>query len=246
MECIMENINKNNSLISIDNNNLKKFKPFSTVHTYNKGDYIFQAGSFKKNFYLLLSGRVKLYRVSSQGREVTQWFCFPGEAFGLSELQSVNQQTVSAQSSEESEVISIPLNNFNQFILQSPETALQIIKQLSIRLKIAGDTLLNLTADNVKTRLIKLIIRLNMRYGIEYKKGKLINVVLTHKEIADMIGSCRQTVTSLLGELKVLGDIKIVDQHIFIPSPNKFEKLIEVNDFKYNNEGDTVELLSHT
>lgn len=241
----MKNINKNNSLISLDKNNLEKFKPFSSLHTYNKGDYIFQAGSLKKNFYLLLSGRVKLYRVSSHGREVTQWFCFPGEAFGLSELQSVNKQTVSAQSSEGSEVLSIPLNHFNQLILQSPETALQIIKQLSIRLKIAGDTLLNLTADNVKTRLIKLIIRLNMRYGIEYKKGILINVVLTHKEIADMIGSCRQTVTSLLGELKTLDCIKIVDQHIFIPSPNTFEKMIEIDNFKDNNSEETIELFNH-
>lgn len=237
----MKNLNKNNSLISLDKNNLKKFESFSTLHLYNKGDYIFQAGADKKNFYILLSGRIKLYRVSSQGREVTQWFCFPGEAFGLSELQSSNQQSVSAQSSEISEVLSIPLNQFNKFILRFPEVALQIIKQLSVRLKIAGETLLNLTADDVKTRLIKLIMRLNMRYGVKYRKGMLINVVLTHKEISDMIGSCRQTVTSLLGELRTAGYIKMIDQHIFIPSPDSFERLSGINNHDNKNVDDTLE-----
>lgn len=184
----------------------------------------------------MLSGRVKLYRMSSHGREVTQWFCFPGEAFGLSELQSDNQQSVNAFCCEKSEVLSIPLNQFSRFIKQSPEISLQIIKQLSMRLKVVGDTLLNYTSDDVKTRLIKLLIRLNMRYGVEYRNGMLINVILTHKEISDMIGACRQTVTSTLGELKESGDIKVIDQHFFIPSPHTFEMLTESTNYKLTNK----------
>lgn len=232
---MMKNLKKNSSLISLDTNSLEKFKAYSTLHSYNKGEYVFQAGSVKKNFYLLLSGRIKLFRMSSHGREVTQWFCFPGEAFGLSELQSSNQQSVNALCSDKSEVLSVPLNQFSTFIQQSPEIALQIIKQLSMRLKVVGDTLLNYTSDDVKTRLIKLLIRLNMRYGVEFKNGMLINVVLTHKEISDMIGACRQTVTTVLGELKESGDIEIIDQHLFIPSPDTFERLTELtnNDYGY-------------
>ncbi len=175
----------------------------------------------------MLRGRVKLYRVSSHGNEVTQWFCFPGEAFGLSELQSINKQTIYAQCCEHSEVLAIPLSKFTTFIKQSPDIALKIIEQLSVRLKIAGDTLLNMASDDVKTRLIKLIMRLNMRFGIEYREGILINVSLTHKEIADMIGTCRQTVTTALGELKKSGYIKIIDHYFFITSPDDFERLAE-------------------
>ncbi len=226
----MKKSRQRSSLISLDSTNLEIFKSYSSLNNYNKNEFVFQAGSIKKNFYLLLSGRVKLYRVSSQGNEVTQWFCFPGEAFGLSELQSVNKQTIYAQCCEHSEVLAIPLNKFTTFIEQSPEIALKIIEQLSVRLKIAGDTLLNLASDDVKTRLVKLIMRLNMRFGINYKQGMLINMTLTHKEIADMIGACRQTVTSALGELKEAGYIKIIDHHFFIPSLSKFEKLTEPDD----------------
>jgi len=221
---MMKTARRNTALISVDEKSLNKFKPYSTLHSYENNELVFQAGSVKKYFFLLLSGRVKLYRVSSTGKEVTQWFCFPGEAFGLSELQATNQQSIYAQCCEQSKVLSIPLKKFNDFIKQSPEIALQIIEQLSLRLKITGDTLLNLTSDNVKTRLIKLLMRLNMRFGIEHKSGVLINVVITHKEIADMIGACRQTVTSAIGELKESGDITTIEQHFFIPAPLSFEK----------------------
>ena len=217
------------SLIRLNDKSLQEIKTYSSLHTYKKDAFVFQAGTVKKHFFLLLNGRIKLFRVSPAGKEVTQWFCFPGEAFGLSELQATDQQTIYAQCCEKSEVLAIPLNKFNHFIKQSPDIALQIIEQLSMRLKIAGDTLLNFTSDDVKTRLIKLLMRLNMRFGVSYQKGVLIDVILTHKEIADMIGTCRQTVTTALGELKDSGDIKIIDHHFYIPSPSKFEKLAGLN-----------------
>ena len=221
-----------NTLIPIDKKNLDKFKAYSTFHFYKKNDFVFQAGRNKANFYLLLSGRVKLYRVSALGKEVTQWFCFPGEAFGLSELHTSNHKTLFAQCSEESEVLAIPLSQFNRFLQQSPEISLKIIEQLSVRLKIAGDTLLNITSDDAKTRLIKLLSRLVMRFGIDYKNGILIDVQLTYKEIADMIGTCRQTVTTALGELKEKGDIKIIGHQFFIPNPTSFEMLAGYCDSK--------------
>ena len=132
-------------------------------------------------------------------------------------------------------MLAIPLNQFNRFLAQSPEIALKIIEQLSVRLKIAGDTLLNITSDDAKTRLTKLLTRLSMRFGVDYKKGILIDVQLTHKEIADMIGTCRQTVTTALGELKENGDIEIIEHQFFIPNPNAFEMLAdhsELNSFE--------------
>lgn len=226
-----ESIKKISSLICFDEAMKEKLKSYSINHLFNKDDFVFQASTPKKYFYILLSGRVKLYRVSSVGKEVTQWFCFPGEVFGIADVLPVQTgpESVYAQCCEASEVVAIPLSQFNEFITHSPDLAIQIIEQLSIRLKIVGDTLLNFTSDNVKTRLVKLITRLSMRFGVEYKKGVLINVVLTHKEIADMMGTCRQSVTTALGELKSDGYIKIIEQQIFVPSVLKFEKLVDAS-----------------
>jgi len=216
---------QNNSLIALDSENLRRFKPFATKHSFKKNEFVFQAGTVKKNFFILLTGYIKLYRVSPQGREVTQWFCFPGEAFGLSELQSKTQQSIYAQCNKDCDVLSIPLNKFNLLLQQSPDIAIQIIEQLSNRLKVAGDTLLNITSDDVKTRLIKLIMRLTMCFGTKSQNGHLLGMPLTHKELADMIGACRQSVTTVIGELKTEGYIEIINHQFLIKKFNEFERL---------------------
>jgi len=223
----MKNIKTNAMLILLDNRHLDRFKSYSSVHAFNKNEYVFQASTPKKYFYILVSGRVKLSRVSSEGREVIQWFCFPGEIFGISEITETNQHATYAQCCESSEVYAIPLNQFQEFITHSPEFAMKVIEQLSERLKIVGDSLLNFTSDSVMTRLIKLLTRLNMYFGVEHKKGSLIDVKLTHKEISDMVGTCRQSITTALGELKSGGYIEIVDSLLYIPSVSKLEDLIK-------------------
>ncbi|MDH5423728.1 MAG: Crp/Fnr family transcriptional regulator [Gammaproteobacteria bacterium] len=220
-----ESISKNKSLITLDKDMLQRFKPYITINTLCKGNFVFQASTPKKCFYIVLKGRVKLFRVSEIGREITQWFCFPGEIFGLAESPETNQHSIFAQCCEPCEVIAIPLNQFNNFIQSSPDVALKIIEQLSVRLKIVGDTLLDFTSDDVKTRLVKLLKRLNKRFGVTHNDGVIINIVLTHKEISDMIGACRQSVTTALGELKAEGNISLIDNRFFIPSVEKFEKL---------------------
>lgn len=227
IDSAMKSHKSNTPLISLDDENLNKFKSYSTIHRFDKDEYIFQASTPKKYFYILVSGRVKLCRVSSAGREVIQWFCFPGEIFGLSESSQTNQHAIYAQSCESCEAYAIPLSQFEEFISHSPDLALKVIEQLSVRLKVVGDSLLNFTSDCVKTRIIKLLIRLNMSFGVSYKKGVLIDVKLTHKEISDMVGTCRQSVTTALGELKSEGYIKIIDSHLYIPSIEKLDKLID-------------------
>ena len=223
----MRNLKVNTAFISLDDKGLNKFKPHLTIHYFNKDEYVFQASTPKKYFYILVRGRVKLCRVSSAGREVIQWFSFPGEIFGLSEIHQNNQRAIYAQCCESCEVYAIALNQFEEIISHSPELAMKVIEQLSERLKIVGDTLLNFTSDCVRTRLIKLLIRLNMHSGVNYKKGVLIDVKLTHKEISDMAGTCRQSITTSLGELKSEGYIKIVDNLIYIPSIVRLEKLLD-------------------
>ena len=223
----MKNLKSNTAHILLDQKSLMKFKPYLTVHTYQKNEYVFQASTPKKHFYILVNGRVKLCRVSSAGREVMQWFCFPGEVFGLSEISDRHQHAAYAQCCENSEVYAISLNQFQSFISHSPELAMKVIEQLSERLKVVGDSLLNFTSDSVKIRLVKLLIRLNMHSGMSYKKGVMIDVKLTHKEISDMVGACRQSITTVLGELKSEGYVQMIDSHLYIPSVTRLEKLID-------------------
>ena len=186
---------------------------------YQKNNFIFQSGMPTENMFILQKGRVKIFEQSSSGKEVILWFCFPGEVFGLAEISQGQPRAVSAQSVSQSTLLTIRREAFNQFLLSHPDAALVVIDLLSRRLRGLGDMLMNLSCDDVVSRLIKLLVRLSTRYGKRDKGNVYLDVHLTHQEVADMIGTSRQTVSSTFGKLKRDGILEIIDHCIYIRSP---------------------------
>ena len=104
-----------------------------------------------------------------------------------------------------------------------------IIDQLSSRVRTLGDMLLHVTCDDAHTRLINLLQRLAEIYGDTSKEEILIDMQITHQEIADMIGVCRQTVSTMMAKLKRTGIISANRKGIAIKSPTSLSKLIDLN-----------------
>lgn len=185
-------------------------------HYFSKSELIFHAGTDSEYVYILKTGQVKIYELSSQGKEVILWFCFPGEVFGLSEITRGAKRSVYAQACTVSEVYLIQRLAFNNFLTQHSDAAMSIIDLLSCRLRGLSDMLSNLTSDDVTSRIIKLLIRMSMMYGAQKQELLCLNMHLTHQEIADMIGASRQTVSSVIGRLKQEGILLIGNDSIHI------------------------------
>jgi len=183
------------------------------THRFKKSEFVFRAGDATHHVYLLLRGRVKIYQPSSVGKEVILWFCFGGELFGLAEAARGGERVVSAQACDETEILSIRQEHFTEFLLQHPHTALLIVQVLACRLRVLGDVVINLISDDVRTRILKMLLQLGARCGTPHEQGLRLNLSLTHQEIADMIGTTRQTVTTTLGQLEREGMIT-TDHHV--------------------------------
>ena len=189
------------------------------VHrAFAKDEYVFRAGDPGTRVYFLESGRVKIYQPADSGRQVILWFCLPGEIFGLAEVARGGGRVVSAQACESSTVLAVSQEAFREFVASRPRAALLSMQVLSERLRGLSDVLVNLVADDVDTRIAKLILRLGARYG--RREGHVIHldIPLTHQEIADMVGTTRQTVTSTLSRLKRQGVLSIDTHRIDIES----------------------------
>lgn len=186
---------------------------------YEKSDFIFQSGMPTENMFILTEGRVKIFELSNSGKEVILWFCFPGEVFGLAEISYGRTRAVCAQSVSQSTLLTIRREAFNNFLRTHPDAALVVIDLLSRRLRGLGDMLMNLSSDSVTARLTKLLVRLCTRYGKRDKNNVYLDVHLTHQEVADMIGTSRQTVSSTFSKLKRDGVLEIINHCIYIRSP---------------------------
>jgi CRP/FNR family cyclic AMP-dependent transcriptional regulator len=200
---------------------------FGQSRDYPKGAYVFRSGAPGLNVYFLEAGRAKIYKLSDSGREVIQWFCFPGELFGLAEVSRGGSREVFAQVCTASRVHCIPRGDFTRFLGQRPEVALQVIDLLSCRLRVLGDMFMNLASDDVTSRIVKLILRLCARYGREQRADLYLDIPLTHQEIADMVGTTRQTVTTILNKLKRDGILRVEKHCIHIESQDLLASMAE-------------------
>ncbi|WP_455221068.1 Crp/Fnr family transcriptional regulator [Kaarinaea lacus] len=195
--------------------------------SFKKKDYIFQANRTNNTIYILTEGRVKLSRLSSLGQECIQWFCFPGEIFGLSENTYDHDSGLYAQALISSSVLAIPKPELHQLLIKRPAISLAIIDQLSSRVRTLGDMLLHVTCDDAHSRLINLLQRLADIYGDASHDEIYIDMKITHQEIADMIGVCRQTVSTMMASLKRAGIVSASRKGIAIKCPLSLGKLIE-------------------
>lgn len=198
----------------------------SNMQQYRKGDYIFQVGDPGKYVYLLANGRAKISQLSSAGKEMILWFCLPGEIFGLAELPRGGMREVFAQACTDAEVYTISRDDFNTFLMTNPATAMQVIDLLSCRMRVLGHVLMNLATDDVTSRIIKLILRLGVRYSPTADTNNRLEYPMTHQEIADMVGTSRQTVTGVLGQLRKKGVVSMERHRIRIENQHGLEQLL--------------------
>lgn len=180
-----------------------------------KGKFVFRVGNPATHVYFLERGRVKIFHRNPSGKELLLWFCVPGEIFGLAELHQGGSRQVSAQASEQSRILSIERGEFDAFVERHPSAALVLIDVLSQRLRGLGHLVQAIVADDVNKRVAQLLIRLGKSYGRRDQDGTLvIEMRLTHQEMANMIGTSRQSVTSLLNALKQQGVLDIKNRYL--------------------------------
>ena len=97
---------------------------------------------------------------------------------------------------------------------------------MAVRLGMLTNTLVNLVADDAYARVAKLVLHLGLHHGTKLDKAIVLEVVLTHQEIADMTGVNRQTVTSILGDLRRKRVLSIQRRRIGIDDPAKLRQSI--------------------
>ena len=206
---------------------------------YMKDEVICSLGRANEDIYLLVSGRVKLFELSAEGKEVILWFCIPGELFGVSDVLIANQfsvRQINAQCCGYAELLCIKHEDFLQYVKTNPAVALPLLQMLSFRLREVAEVLSDITCSDVTSRVVKLLMRLSGRYGKQVEGGVFLELPMTHQEMADMIGASRQTVTTVLGDLKRQGLIQMEQRMLFMRDGDKLQKfLTQVRRLKQSN-----------
>ncbi len=200
--------------------------------SFSKGDQIFVAGDKSEAVYILISGCIKLFQLSPSGKEIILWFSFPGELFGVAETVRGVDREIFAEANVDSEILKLAEADFVEFLSSHPRSALRAIDILSARVRTLGSSIVDIAADDVETRLIRLLLRfaagtLPMPCQLPLAPNEqCLNVRLTHNDLANLIGASRQTVTTMLTGLRRKDLLRLVDGHIHLLDPGRLKQLL--------------------
>lgn len=202
-----------------------EFKNKHSFRTYNKNDFIYMEGDSSNTLYLIAEGKVKIAFMTDDGKEVLKAVLAKGEIFGELSLLGETHREEFAQALENNTVLCpMTIDILHELILQNKNLSLKINKWIGLRIKKVERKLDLLVNKDVKTRLIEFIKELADERGERRIDLIVVKHPFTQKDIADLIGASRQTVSTLLNDFSERGIIKI-KRGKFILSESFTEKL---------------------
>lgn len=196
----------------------------SYAKLYEKDEVIFFENDSVKKLYFLVNGKVKLSMLSAEGKEKVLTILQEGDIFGELSLFDEDPHPLTAEVMDDARLLIIPWNEMEKLITERPSLAIKIIEALSKKTRLLTSQVRELVFQDAAGRLASLLSRLAEDFGREIDEGTVIDLVLTHQEIANLIGSSRVTVTKLMNKFIDDGMITIKKRKIIIKD---FESLGE-------------------
>lgn len=151
--------------------------------------------------FVLISGRVRVVRQSDDERVLTVGYLASGDILGETALLGGDSYRDAATATENGEAVRIPIGRVQELI-SYPSFATGMLRLMLERRLEAERRIESLLSRTVESRVAEFLLDAAVRHGIDEARGILIGVKYTHQEIADYVGSTRETVTLTLGELK--------------------------------------------
>ncbi len=186
------------------------------MQTLPKRARVFDVGDPARIIYLVKYGKIRLVRLTPEGKEVTVALLGAGDIFGEETLFEKDQpRSTVAICVEETLLCMSRADDLMALLLNDPQVALNVAKILSGRLDDASETIEDVSYAKVPDRIVHLFERLSHEHGRRIPGGVVVDVILTHGEIASAIGSTRETVSLELGKLLRAGRVK-QDGHAFV------------------------------
>jgi CRP-like cAMP-binding protein len=164
--------------------------------------------------YVIREGRVQVSKLSDDGREKILEFLEAGDFFGEMSLLDNAPRSASCRALTESRVLALSRNDFLNAMRKSPDLAMAVVQELTRRLRQIDEQASSLSFQRVKERTMGLLTRLAKDGG---DGGRRMTPALTHQQIADMIGTSRETVTRALKGLKEQGWLEQEGKKYLVP-----------------------------
>jgi CRP/FNR family cyclic AMP-dependent transcriptional regulator len=219
------------ALKSLSASQVDALRAIGSVRSYRKNEGVYELGQPADMLYLVLRGRARLRDRDWDGRDITVSYAAEGEPFGLEALAGLPKRVLSATAAESSEFLSIEAGPLRDLLARNPGLTGALLRYVAEVMTHMDERIKMLAFLDVPSRLAGTILWLADRYGSEGDRGIEVPYWLTHQEMADLIGSTRETVTTVLAEFKRQGLVDSRNHHFVVLDRRALTERIKLPEF---------------
>ncbi len=201
---------------NLSDEELKELSNYITTVEFRKKDDIFTEGDAPEWFYIVSTGKVKVTKISHDGKEIILEIISPHDIFGGVAVLRNFPYPANAVAMEDSEILKISRKNLMRLVDRFPNLMYFIALQLGDRMKSSFDTLKNIALERVEARIAALLLKLGNKVGVETREGLMIDMRLTKQDVADMVGTTVETSIRTFSKFKKDGLVMDADGKIII------------------------------
>lgn len=212
---ILKSLKKVKLFSGLSSQELLQILNLSKIKSYGKGMTVFSQNTSGKSLYIILKGMIKIFEQTEKRKKILAYMG-EREFFGELALLGKNVRSATAQTVTNVEVIIIDKNEFLKLIKNYPVVCFNLLKEISNRLLIADKEIALVTFQDVPRRIAKILLNLSKSYGKATPLGRKIDIVLGHKELAELAGTVRETAARICSKLKKMNYIGYSDKYITI------------------------------
>ncbi len=207
---------------------IKDVISIASIKTIKKNKVVFNEGDKYNGFYVLLNGTVKVYKLSSDGKEMILHIIKPPETFGEIPLFEGSNFPVNSQTMANSTVIFFPKKEFLNILEQNPQICLNMLAGFARRLRKLTRKVEELTAKEVVNRFAYYLIDEMKKAGTDKQATPFLELDISKKDIASYIGTITETFSRVLKKLQDDEIIEVTGKKIIIKDYNRLKILSEI------------------
>ncbi len=207
---------------------MKDFEAIKSTSIYPKGALLFMEKQDARGVFVLCEGEVKLSISSSEGKTLIMSVARGGEILGLMAALSGSPYEVTAETIRPCQVAFVRREDFQRFVAKYSEASHGVARQMSLQYRAACEQLRTVgLSASAQEKLARLLLTWSAGKQ-QTKEGTRIKLPLTHEEIAEFIGTTRETVTRTLSDFKVRHLVAIQGSTLMIPNRAALESFANV------------------
>lgn len=201
------------------------------MNNYKKGQTIFFQGNPPFGLYCIATGKIKVSRMSGDGKESIVRIAGPGDVLGHRSLFSKQNYSATATVLEDAAVCFVDKNYILDAIKSDPSIALNLIEKLSRDMGSSEARNAAMSNKNARERLAELFLTFKKNYGVEEEDGRIrLDIKLNRDEIASLVGTVHETIIRLISEFKEEGILEQEGKTLYIVDE---EKLLQFANLDY-------------